>query len=93
MIISFRDRATETLFKTGANRRYPSETIERALDRLDRLNMATELKDLYIPPGLRFEKLKGHRPPRYSIRVNKQYRVTFAWTEQGPAHVAFEDYH
>ncbi len=93
MIIRFKDKDTEVLFKTGSNRRYPNNAIERAKNRLDRLHLTKELKDLRIPPGLRFEKLKGHHPPRYSIRVNDQYRITFEWTDQGPSEVMFEDYH
>jgi plasmid maintenance system killer protein len=29
----------------------------------------------------------------YSIRVNQQWRITFHWTENGPAEVAIVDYH
>ena len=45
--------------------------IERtARLKLDRLEAATELKDLAVLPGNRFEALTGDRKGQYSIRVN-----------------------
>jgi len=93
MIVNFRDKDTEVLFRTGHNKRLPPEVIKRALRLLDRLDNAHDIRDLHIPPSNRLEKLHGTGPDRWSIRVNRQYRITFEWTGTNAEAVAFEDYH
>lgn len=57
------------------------------------LDAATSLDDLRAPPGNRLEKLRGDRAGRWSIRVNDQWRLCFAWRD-GEAHeVEIVDYH
>ncbi len=64
-----------------------------AARKLDMINAATELKDLFAPPGNRLEALKGNWKGFHSIRVNDQYRIVFKWV-QGQAHqVKVTDYH
>ncbi|WP_423752785.1 type II toxin-antitoxin system RelE/ParE family toxin [Burkholderia lata] len=48
---------------------------------------------LLVPSGNRFEALKGDRVGQYSIRINGQWRVCFAWGNDGPADVEIADYH
>ena len=92
MIVSFRDRDTERLFRHGDVPRF--RQIERVARRkLLYLNRAAGLSDLLAPPGNRLEPLKGSRQGQYSIRVNDQWRICFRWTDQGPAHVEIIDYH
>jgi proteic killer suppression protein len=67
--------------------------IKLTLRLLDRVDEAHTIEDLRIPPSNRLEKLKGKTPERWSIRVNKQYRITFVWTGTDAEDVAFEDYH
>ncbi|RLA28709.1 MAG: hypothetical protein DRR15_17040 [Gammaproteobacteria bacterium] len=58
---------------------------------LDGLSAAETLKDLDIP-GWNLHRLKG-KPIRYALKVQKNWRVTFAWKD-GEAHeVDYEDYH
>ena len=61
----------------------------------DRLEAATELKDLAVLPGNRFETLKGDRKGEYSIRINDQWRICFEWPDgsPGPINVEIVDYH
>jgi len=61
--------------------------------KLLQLEAARRLDDLRSPPGNRLEKLQGDRAGQHSIRVNKQYRVCFRWTEAGPEDVEIVDYH
>jgi proteic killer suppression protein len=57
------------------------------------LNNAKTLIDLKIPPNNKLEELKGERKGKYSIRINKQWRVCFRW-QGGHAHdVEIVDYH
>jgi toxin HigB-1 len=63
------------------------------LRKLVALDAAEALQDLRVPPGNRLEKLKGRRNAQYSIRINDQWRVCFAWKD-GDAHdVEIVDYH
>ena len=93
MIRSFRCKKTERLHAEGkCDRRFLPfrEAAERALRRLE---AAVELFDLRNPPGNRFHALGGDRKGQYSIRVNDQWRICFAWGESGPEEVEIVDYH
>ncbi|MDH3600605.1 MAG: type II toxin-antitoxin system RelE/ParE family toxin [Candidatus Tectomicrobia bacterium] len=92
MIQSFKDRETERLFHDYRVRRFQAvETVARR--KLKMLNDAARLDDLSALPGNRLEALKGARQGQYSIRINDQYRVCFAW-QDGDAHqVEIIDYH
>ncbi len=57
------------------------------------LDAATELGDLSYPPGNRLEKLRGSRQGQYSIRINDQYRICFAWRDSDAFDVELTDYH
>jgi toxin HigB-1 len=65
---------------------------EKGAKTLDRLNSAVSLQSLSLP-GLRLEKLKGHRSEQRSIRISEQYRVCFRWTESGAEDVEIVDDH
>jgi proteic killer suppression protein len=92
MIQSFADAETEELFRSERSR--PFGAIARvALHKLIQLNQAASLRDLAVPPGNRLEALQGDRLGQYSIRINAQWRLTFRWTDVGPAVVRIEDYH
>lgn len=94
MIVSYRDKRTRDF---GAGKRVRAfSVIERAARlKLDRLEAATELKDLTVLPGNRFETLKGDRKGEYSIRINDQWRICFEWPDgsPGPVNVEIVDYH
>ncbi len=51
------------------------------------------LEDLRVPPGNRFEKLRGARAGQFSIRVNDQWRVCFRWSEGDAYDVEIVDDH
>ena len=96
MIASFSDRATKDLFhgRTSSRiRRLPQDILAIALDKLDVLNAAHELRDLRSPPGNRLKALRGDMSGFHSMRVNEQWRIVFRWSE-GVAHeVRLTDYH
>ena len=69
--------------------------VERAAGmKLDQLDAATSIADLALP-GNRLEALKGDRKGQFSIRINDQWRLCFAWppSSPGPIHVDIIDYH
>ena len=92
MIRSFADAATERLFRSEAVPRF--RNIERVARRkLLQLHAATELATLKVPPGNRLEALMGDRKGQHSIRINSQWRVCFAWRDDGAHDVEIVDYH
>jgi proteic killer suppression protein len=92
MVKSFRCQDTQRLFETGKSRRW--QNIHAVAERkLTQLNAARELRDLASPPGNQLEALEGDRAGQHSIRINKQWRVCFIWTDEGPEAVEIVDYH
>ena len=57
------------------------------------LHAAGSLRDLRVPPGNHLEKLSGRREGRYSIRINDQWRVCFAWRGGDAYEAEIVDYH
>jgi len=97
MIRQFADSGTEDIFN-GKNSREARRTCPRSLWRvatrkLDQLDSAGNLDDLKVPPGNRLEPLKNDRKGQFSIRINRQYRICFAWNDDGPSDVEIVDYH
>jgi len=94
MIVSYRDKRTER-FAAGEHVREFSGFARQAEVRLDRLEAAMRLDDLRALPGNRLEVLRAERAGQYSIRINDQWRICFAWPEgsPGPIDVEIVDYH
>jgi proteic killer suppression protein len=96
MIESFADEATRDIFdrtnSPAARRALPNTAWKTASRKLDVLNAATELKDLNTP-GNHLEKLQGDLKGRYSIRINKQFRIVFKFANGKANDVQIEDYH
>lgn len=93
MIRSFACADTERLFHRERPRRLPSSIHRVALRKLRMLHRARTLQDLRVPPGNRLEALKGGRKGQYSIRVNDQFRICFAWRSGDAFEVEVVDYH
>ena len=94
MIVDFKSDGTELIFGGVASRHYPPDIQKIALRKLLVLDAATSINDLRVPPGNRLEKLVGDRKGQYSIRINNQWRICFAWTdENNAAQVEIVDYH
>jgi proteic killer suppression protein len=97
MIVSFADQGTEDIFNgqdTKAARKTCPETVWKAAQRkLDQLNSVSGLYELRIPPGNELHPLTKDRKGQHAIRVNKQYRICFHWTDVGPEDVEITDYH
>lgn len=93
MIVSFRDKETERLWRSGRSRRLPSDLRLRAFKKLAILNAAIALDNLKVPPGNQLEVLHGDRAGQHSMRVNDQYRVCFVWRDGNAFEVEIVDYH
>ena len=93
MIRSFADKRTERLFRDGDCPAMWRSIEAVAVRKLDMLDAAPRLQDLLSPPGNRLEALKGDRRGQHSIRINRQWRICFRWTSDGPEAVGIVDYH
>jgi proteic killer suppression protein len=89
---SFKDKDTEAIWRRRS-RKLDTTTQRVAWRKLAMLDAAETLADLHVPPGNRLEKLAGDRVGQYSIRVNRQWRICFRWSEAGPEDVEIVDYH
>ena len=75
----------------------PDGVVKAYRKRLQQIRAAADERDLRALKSLRFEKLRGKRAGRYSVRLNDRYRLVFL-LEAGRAcqrvHVlGIEDYH
>ena len=93
MICTFADIETERVWNRDRSRKLPPDIQRAALRKLRQLNRIMQPSDLRVPPGNRFEVLKGDRKETYSIRVNDQWRITFRGRDGGAHDVRIEDYH
>jgi addiction module HigA family antidote len=96
VIIGYADDATRDVH-TGVDSR-PARRFGRAVRvvarrKLDLLGAAGDVRDLAIPPGNRFEKLKGDLAGFFSIRVNEQFRIIFKFEAGNASAVQIVDYH
>ena len=94
MIVGYRDKRTRD-FAAGKRVKAFSGFGRPARLKLDRLDAAMSLRDLAALPGNRFEALVGDRKGEYSIRINDQWRICFAWPNgtPGPSNAEIVDYH
>lgn len=100
VIKTFRDRETKAIFEGGlsakdakkARKRLPTQLWEKARAKLDEIDAATDPNQLATPSN-HLEGLSGDRRGQYSIWINRQYRVCFAWHEGDAWDVEIVDYH
>ncbi len=93
MILGYRDKRTE-LFAGGAFVAAFQGFERQATKRLAILNAAPLLDTLRALPSNRLEALRGEREGQYSIRINRQWRICFTWSDgPGPTDVEIVDYH
>ena len=79
MIQTFADKVTAAAFHGKFGKRTPADIRKRTLDKLARIDAATKLTALEVPPSNRLEALKGDLKGFYSIRIQGQWRIIFKW--------------
>src|SRR6056297_631988 len=93
MIRTFRDKETERIFKQEWSRKIPEDIQYRCLVKLLLIDSAEAIQDRLIPPSNKLEKLKGKRSNEYSVRINRQWRICFRFSDGEAYDVGIEDYH
>jgi len=91
MIKSVKCKYTKQLLEGGNPKKFRALKAQ-AERKLEILDAAIKLLDLRSPPGNHLEALTGNRLGQYSIRINKQWRICFSWSD-GPCDVEITDYH
>ena len=92
MILSFRHKGLKDLFETGRSSAISPELRKRCAQRLALLNRARNLNALSIS-GLDTHPLHGSEPIRYSMSVNRPWRITFEFIDRDVYRVDLEQYH
>lgn len=93
MILSTKGKLAANAVKDVYGKGFPADLVKRTHAMLSALDAATVLEELRFPPGNGLEALSGDRAGQHSVRINKQWRICFVWTERGPADVEIVDYH
>ena len=84
MLFEIRNRNLANLYTKGRSSKYrlPQGLARIFVERINRIKAAHTIYDLRDPPSMQFKKLEGSKN-KFSIRLNKQYRLEFE--------IAFED--
>jgi proteic killer suppression protein len=93
VIQSFADKVTAAIFAGLEVRRLPRPVQAAGRRKLKLIDAAVSLESLRVPPGNRLEALRGDRVGQWSIRINDQWRLCFAWKNGDAFEVEIVDYH
>jgi proteic killer suppression protein len=93
VIKSFSDKETEKIWAGLQSRKLPANIQNVARRKLRMINNAQNINDLRIPPANHLEKLSGNLKGLHSIRINKQWRISFNWNNDNAFEVQIIDYH
>jgi proteic killer suppression protein len=92
LIKSFRHKGLETFFYTGSKKGIRPEHANRLERILDRLNAASNIKDMNYP-GSNLHQLSGDKKSQYAVKVSGNWRVFFEFIEGEAYIVYYDDYH
>ena len=92
MIKSFRHKGIQAFFEKGSKAGIQTHQAEKLNRQLTALNQASAPKQLDVP-GWRLHLLSGDLNGHWSIWVNGNWRLTFAFEGQDAVLVDYQDYH
>jgi proteic killer suppression protein len=91
-IKTFRNKGLKKFFETGSKSGIQSALAKKIAFILDRLDAASELKDMNFP-GSDFHPLKGSLRGYYSVHVNGNWTIIFRFQNSEASDVDLIDYH
>jgi proteic killer suppression protein len=91
-IKAFKHKGLKRFFESGNKSGIQAAHANRIGRILDRLNSATEAKDMNAP-GYDFHPLKGKLAGFYSVHVNGNWTVIFQFENGEASNVDLVDYH
>jgi len=76
--VIFGNRHISDLYEKGKSRKYPLQkpVLKKFSMRIQQMEAAVTIHDLWKSASLNFEKLKGSKN-RYSVRIDKKWRLEF----------------
>lgn len=92
MIRSIRHRGLERFFRTGSRAGIQPNHASRLRILLTTLELSSVPEDMNRP-GWNFHSLKGPMKNHYAVKVNGNWRLTFAFEGQDAILVDYTDYH
>ncbi len=87
-----RHKGLKALFLRGDESKLRPEWVGKVKRVLSALNVATAPEDLNLP-GFGWHVLTGDRKETYSVKVSRNWRLTYRWDSHGPRDIDLEDYH
>lgn len=92
MIKSIKHKGLKLFFDTGSTSGIQHQHVKKLQMQLAALSTAIVIDDINIP-GYGLHKLKGQEQERWSIKIDKNWRLTFEFIN-GDVHLLnYEDYH
>ena len=92
MIATFKSKALAAYWNKADASKLPPASVARITTLLQSLSAATVPEDMNLP-GFYFHQLSGRDAGRFSVRVTKNWRMTFGWEHPDAVKVDLEDYH
>jgi toxin HigB-1 len=92
VIKSFRHPGIEEFFKSGSKAGIQPKHANKLRLQLAVLDKAKKLSDMNLP-GWRWHRLKGQGVGRWSVTVNGNWRLTYAFEDGDAILIDYEDYH
>lgn len=92
MIKTIKHKSLRLFFEEGSLSGIQHQHVKKLQMQLAALNTAEVIEDMDLP-GYRLHKLKGSKRTFWSIRVDKNWRLTFEFVEGNVYLLNYEDYH
>jgi toxin HigB-1 len=92
MIATFQNKALRRLWENKDGRGINAQHLAKIDRILAALDDAKRPEDMNLP-SYKLHKLQGDHPPRWSVWVSGNWRITFAFVDGDAVDVNYEDYH
>jgi len=92
MILSFKHKGLQALYRTGSKHGVQAAQVPKLLRVLAALDAAMSASDL-SQPGYKLHPLKGELHGYWSIWVNGNWRITFRFIGADVELLDYQDYH
>lgn len=92
MILSFKHKGLEKFFKTGSKAGIRAEFAQKLEVQLSTLDAATDPNPMAVP-GWDLHSLQGELAGHWSVKVNKNRRLTFRFIDENAEVVDLQDYY
>jgi len=87
-----RNKGLKLFWVKGDPRKLRPDWVPRVKWLFSLLRVALDPGDLNIP-GAGWHMLEGNRKGTYSVKVSRNWRLTYKWDGEGPYDIDLEDYH